>query len=974
MASSPLNPKRLKVVLTSLREAVASLEASSPSSPSPPSSAADRAFRLLLVAELASRGAGVGGLPEDGDEGCAGWTAALLESIGGVAGKVAIDDAGSGGGGGGGGGYPPPMMAALNAAAGMAAAACRASLDGVAADGADGDAAVPSLLPLGDKAVRKAVEDTMKRCLEVDDGRFYALLKLAHDVYAESKDNDETASAEKRRERRKMLMYQLKHHFSTIAYSNYLYGAANFAKDQPPMWKRCLDAALENTKLSSAIAADSSAPNASSNTREGSGTIDYKSYQNSQTILPLQNMIRIAKSKGNEKRARDLSLFLSVGYLGGVQERLGRMQKESSESSSSSPSADKNGKEEEGKGPKLDKLSTEQLLQSYFLHRTSTLVEMEDSNTCQTLLDSAQASLAMCDPPKEDDVGLENYESWLLHHYVEFQLGHLAEEANIWAEVQRRHRAMLNRRPEGGDQGAGKGGGGGGIGISSKKSSSKSLGATATAPTATTKEEMERRARSEAYLEKWNAWKMEASSDLGSLSPVAMRGAVVALSALSPPPTTSDIVRDCHGALSRQADRLVEMAAAVAQQRGKGKKGGTSEDVQQIWQAVLRFVSPLMKDYLHPLVVAERNVGNAALLTIALRRLAERSSEAIVSASWMCEPNNGAGDLSSVSQLLPMAHECLMACQMERSAEEKRILEAKKGEASVLSSRDGHSAAQKEELLQFQCALAATKCREELRKALPNGDESALSSSALAAAARGAASKSAPPAPAGSRFGAPYLRFLSAWSGTHRAPWPFCTLGQARAMVRDARDARSAAGKAWGRRESSVAERAMLDAGEADLEGGLAGGSGEVAEELYSRAMAALEEESRTMDARAKGTVKVHCLLGLSRISLSRASGDGVANAVSAEALAREALDALSSLDPGRICDEKPVLLCLYPWSIPSFDRLSHAYHVCAARQLVAEACLRSSRPEDARVFLADAVKGEHCSVHRAKMKVFFPF
>jgi hypothetical protein len=325
-------------------------------------------------------------------------------------------------------------------------------------------------------------------------------------------------------------------------------------------------------------------------------------------------------------------------------------------------------------------------------------------------------------------------------------------------------------------------------------------------------------------------------------------------------------------------------------------------------------------------------------------------------------------DFGNVSGLLSTAHECLMVCQESRSAEESRLSEERKKQAeSVLSSQDRYSDLEKRELLHFQCALAASKCRIELDDAFVNNGADEPSVDALTAAARGATmaaattTKSDPKVNA--KYGTPYLQFLSAWSGMYHSPWPFCTLGQARMILRNARDAVAVAQKVWGRQDavSSVLEQIMLDIGEADLEGSLMGGLTTVADGLYRKAMGVLEEKEGQkvlgMNEHVKGMMKVHCLLGLAKLSLSSDLSDAI---VAAEELARNALDILSFLDPNSNYEsEGPVLLCIYAWSVPFLNRLSHSYHICASRQLVAEACIRSSRPEDARNFLTEAVKGK---------------
>ena len=116
------NPKQLKAVLTSLREAIASVEKEEKDA------TIIKAFSLVLTCELSSRGIAID-LPNDTATkytSCnSEWIISLLDSIRTNAGKVAIDDVDSNSRNSGGSGkYPIPMMAALNAAQGMAMSAC----------------------------------------------------------------------------------------------------------------------------------------------------------------------------------------------------------------------------------------------------------------------------------------------------------------------------------------------------------------------------------------------------------------------------------------------------------------------------------------------------------------------------------------------------------------------------------------------------------------------------------------------------------------------------------------------------------------------------------------------------------------------------------------------------------------------------------------------------------------------------------
>lgn len=384
-----------------------------------------------------------------------------------------------------------------------------------------------------------------------------------------------------------------------------------------------------------------------------------------------------------------------------------------------------------------------------------------------------------------------------------------------------------------------------------------------------------------------------------------------------------------------------------------------------------------------------------------LRRLVEYCSETIIATAWMCEAYmfvtaacNGVNNINKMNDeelhnldgimpmLLSMAHDCLTSCQKLRALEDKERKLAEKEKQSVLSSKDKHTVSEQNEMLQFRNALATINCRMDLIYACSmdtGDDEKSLSSEqmlaaintaarrATIAATTGAANKSSKTdltsptslsAIASSKFGTPYIQFLSAWSGMYQSPWPFCTLTQARTIVRNARESLSVASKMWGRCPPSILERIMLDIGEADLEGILVGGFKDVAENIYRKALNTLAEEislSVAGNEYIKEILRVHCFTGLARIYLSRDS-----NADLTEKLARNALTILQSESIGQNGKRRncPAFLCIFAWTLVTLSQQSYSYHVCSARQLVAEACIQS-RPEDARSFLTQAVGGK---------------
>ena len=839
-------------------------------------------------------------------------------------------------------------MAALNAAQGMAMSACASIFCCSTKIYNNGDEYVDNfaLLPIINNSggVAKAYQEALKRCQDVDDGRFYTLLKLVTTLLDPLSDNSDSSSSipkSKLRQLKLQQIRQLQHTLNTMAYSNYLHGAVNYAMDQPPMWKRCLDSALLLNNYNSSDDESSAATtttnndndNNNNNNNNNGSEINYKAYFNSQTIQPLNNMIRIAQANRNEKRVQELSLLLSVGYLGGVRERLGEMKQTKKEPASSGSSSG------EGEEKILSALSVDELVQQFYVDRTPLPIELEIM-TVPSLLDYAKKALSKCGPIIEGTSSSER-ESWLLYHYIQEQMDYLAEESKVWSEVHRQYRAMLNRKPESGIPS-----------IGTKKSK-----LTTTVAKASSKEEMELQIRVKVYIEAYDEWKADHSLKLDdSLPSLALRDAIVSLSSFAPttPQSMTDIVQDCHRSLVHQMERLEAMTVIVQ------KKSKTSaKDALSMWEVLLSFVSPLMEA-----------CGNSNNLSsnVTLRSLLETCSEAIIVAAWMCEPlieNNDdvSNEIKNLSKLLPDAQRFLATCKSGR-VEQKRLSDENNNEESVLSSKGSQSDLEKKSALRLECAIETSYCRADIDSALDTDevDINALTSiarrSTISATSgfKSISDCSTPMLSATSSkalFGTPYLIFLSVWSGMYLSPWPFCNVGQARTILKQARDSLRLAAKYWGRRSSSL-EHVLLDIAEADLENGLLGGNTDASDQLYHQALAKLEGkdgDNVSMNGFVRGKLKVQCLIGLTKQSLL--TGDSEV----AETHARSALDLVLSSDPTPLQENVNTLLCSYTWSAPALNQVSHSQQLCSSRQLVAEACIQSSRFEDAHSFLTDAVK-----------------
>ena len=815
-------------------------------------------------------------------------------------------------------------MAALNAAQGMALGAC-AEICCPDTVYNYGDEYVDNfqLLPMDNGGVATAYKEALTRCQDVEDGRFYTLLKLVTTLQTMVDTTTSSSSMPKSKIRQLKLqrIRQIQHELNTMAYASYLHGAVNYAMDQPPMWKRCLDSAL-------LLNNDDSPSSANTKNHDINGSeLNYKAYFNSQTIQPLNNMIRIARAKGNEKRVKELSLVLAVGYLGGVHERLEGMKKTKQDTTSSG--------KEDGKKIKLSSLPIHVLVQQFYVDRTPLPIELEIM-TVPLLLEYAAKALSTCGEPNT-----EGGESWLLYHYIQEQMDYLAEESKIWSEVHRQYRAMLNRKPE--------------VGVPSIGTKKKATSVTSKV-TVSSKEDMEKQIRTKVYGEAYDEWKTE-SLKLDSLPALALRDAIVSLSSTaSIPQSMSDIIQDCYRSLIHQIERLEAMTVIVQK---KSKR--SAKDALSMWEALLAFISPLMG----------RNNGDVDELSsnVTLRCLLETCSEAIIVASWMSEPLVGMNDsdvsdeIKGLSKMLLDVQQCLVACKAGR-VEEKRLMDEKNKEESVLSSKESQTDLEKKLALRLECAIETSRCRAEIESVLDKDD---VGASALTTIARRATlsmtsgfknisecnSSLLSATSSKALFGTPYLHFLSIWSGMYLSPWPFCNVGQARTVLKQARESLRLATKYWGRRSSKL-EQVLLDIGEADLENILLGGVSDKSDQLYHQALTKLDAQDgddSSIDDFIRGKLKVQCLIGLAKQTLS--NGD----AENSEIHARSSLDLLLSSDSTPPYEDSSTLISLYTWNTPKLNKQSHSHLLCSSRQLVAEACIQSSRFEDARSFLTDAVK-----------------
>ena len=215
------------------------------------------AFGALLLMEIVQRGV----LPPGQESPTIGRVLELVRS---TAGKPLMDSSSSS--------LPKPLSAGMAAMGGMLAERCS---DLIQKGGQDlfGTTTTDS----------EAWENVERRCKEVKDQRFLALVQIAR------MENTEDRSWTQR----KRLL--------TVAQGCFL-RATSFQPNPPQMWKRALTVVEKRHTLQSS----------SNTTTKGEEEEEEESHE---SFYPLQNLIRIAESKGNTKRVVELSPRLAESWL-----------------------------------------------------------------------------------------------------------------------------------------------------------------------------------------------------------------------------------------------------------------------------------------------------------------------------------------------------------------------------------------------------------------------------------------------------------------------------------------------------------------------------------------------------------------------------------------------------------------------------------------------------------------------------------
>jgi superkiller protein 3 len=767
-----LTPSKLKDQLTSLRESISSLDASS----SPISGLA-----ILLTIELATRDVHFALSPStisDTD------VISLLDAVNNTAGKSAIGkDA-----------YPQQLMAALFAAGGMAAAS----------------ASCPKSDSMSN-AVRDACTKTMKRCKDVNDGRFYTLLKLLSTDISD-------ASA---------LM-------TDIAYASYLYGAGKYALDQMPMWKRCLDCAL-------------------------GGEENHQSCTNPKTIIPLKNMMRIAHAKGNAKRVEELKVWLVCGYIGAVRERMMR---------------DDSARKEETVFEKmsLQQLVGDFFLRQTSLAKIEnasieSLLELAD--------ESLAACAAPTDDTPDESKLLYFFLQIQLHHLAEEVKIHqevqqlIRAKKNRWPDKDTKGStkggklsatAKLAAKPES-------------IEVTaadkaemynqtqrkvlleawnawyeSKQGEFAPSGLRAAINSCsvscdllrdcheTLTSQIQRLMKVVLALQQKRNGTKKGKSGVSSDALLACWGQVLAF--VSPLMTDylSGVVAEVYDG------HVLEEKESYSREKNAIKQNGIdSFSIELSLRSLLESAS--------------QSFVSAGWMCEPLKY---ESGEMF----------------RAMPQLFSIAHRSLSLCKIARDQHDQSSIQAvqKKSAFSFVDESDAEMAHQQLDL-SLQAVEFRMELRDALNTDITVDSVTKIAHKATTSALMSTKSASSPLAQsANAKFGTQFLQLIYAWSGLSINPWPFCNLTQGRTILRNSRESLVHAGKVWGRETQDIMENLLLEIAEADLEGTVVGGNVDNATQKYEQVLYTIEanDYSRCIGSRGMALLKSHCLLGLARVSLMR--------------------------------------------------------------------------------------------------------
>jgi tetratricopeptide (TPR) repeat protein len=386
--------------------------------------------------------------------------------------------------------------------------------------------------------------------------------------------------------------------------------------------------------------------------------------------------------------------------------------------------------------------------------------------------------------------------------------------------------------------------------------------------------------------------------------------------------------------LSRQRD-LAQAVALVEYGKDKSERG---------WLSLAAFMEPILAAFQKstswdPTGDHDSHVGciEAFLDASSIaeeRDLLETAAVLVPSIEWMCCARNQNKLLFPLTMLSFTQDVLSVLCtkatkvykELQSSTVVKSMLDA--GEKGILI---------------LESALATT------RAVLVLGTGSSGRSLVAAAVTRGDKADSG-----GQEFGSSFLEFLVSWSGIHQSPWQFCSLSEARNLVKKARDCLERATTDWGRSASPL-ERILLDLGQADVEGtSFTGGMIGDARKLYAQVIDAVDQLTN-LESFHGDLIRSRCYSGLAYMALNHQDSEEFESVSEKgegpDSIARMGLDLLQQMSLNS--EVSP----FYLWGSQSATESAIRFQVAKTRQLIADALIRNGSAREAQKFLEDAVQ-----------------
>jgi tetratricopeptide (TPR) repeat protein len=870
-SSPPL--AQVKAFLASVKDSLSSPPdnaAVSPNAASKSPASFDSLFVALARIELMHRGVWV---DSDGP-------AAVIDRLVSTAGKSVLDSGSS---------WPVPLLAASAGLAGRIAEEVILQQESTVNQSSNATLPSSSATSSSSSSSLPSLQSAMTRSQQVSDERFRLLLAVYNETTTRNTSTADVSSS-----------------WYILAQGYYL-RAAYFQPDNPPMWKKIWDVIQQHEKTTN-------------------------TFPTGQEYYAIQQLQRIAQSKGNSKRVMELQLPLVESYLALLT---GTLQ-----------------------APSTAFSATQTALINAFVipyRPQPTLMATASTVDVNEVLQATGAALKDLETFIPSMVAEGTNPSDLQLQVLRLQFYMTREEVAIHQDALLEHKKAVNR-------------------ASVEKETNKSVSSPPRL------EAIQKQVRQD-YLKSLTKKKAGSDAEISTridcdalitqaavdLASILLTVASSAASSPSPPDLERAGWSWLHRAIQRQVDKIAMTSMAASRD--------DTEAMHIQWEALTRlFVQPIL---IHAQSVvkhmqtdkAEEEVGSERSKSFVSSYLSVISEEnlgclemvflLIPQAEWMymspsaSESGNKQGQLQSFlfsSDEMVWSEEVLYyTLQHVQGMKQAAVAQAGNAIGTTPQVR-----ALDQRILQLRHAHAATAARVFLYKST---DPVFVASSHLGQQAISQATLQMVSA-AGSneldvsaRFGSVFLGFLASWNGLRtQNPWLFCRLSEARSMCGAAqREWEVARGsKCRSSNIVTVLESVYLKLGKADTEGpGFTGGMTGEALSLYK----AVIEISDTADLSQlmRLVLQSHCKISISKLIVRDGAIDDTHTVETAESWTRGCVQQLSSVDTQNAS--------LHLWRTPGAAQKTVQQMVSSSSQLVASVLVQMGRSAEAEQYLEDAVR-----------------